>query len=135
MGEYATRFRDVGFAIIPMPIRFLIFRTLQKKTKCYIHGHGIGRHSVEEIYGIAERDLKAVSACLGEKKFLFGDKPCIADAALFALVYNFIYPDPDCPKGKLILSQLKNLEDHSRRVKETFYLDWDELISGKDKSA
>ncbi|KAK3730130.1 hypothetical protein QZH41_004834 [Actinostola sp. cb2023] len=98
--------------------------------KGYLHGHGIGRHSVEEIYGIAERDLKAVSACLGEKKFLFGDKPCIADASLFALVSNFIWQMPQCPQGKLILAQLKNLEDHSKRVKETFYPDWDELTSG-----
>ncbi|XP_028515609.1 failed axon connections homolog [Exaiptasia diaphana] len=133
LGDFAIEFRETAYAILPKPIRCLIFAYFQNKTKQYMHGHGIGRHSPEEIYGIAEKDLKAVSAILGEKKFLFGDKPCLADAAVFALVYNFLHPKPNCPQGKLILTQLKNLEDHSNRMKETFYPDWDELVNEKTK--
>ena len=113
---------------LPLALRAAVHWRFQKKVKGYLQGHGIGRHSEKELYSIAEKDLRAVSAILGQKEFLFGDKPCLADAALFALVSNFIWQMPQCPQGKLILSELKNLEEHSKAMKEAFYPDWDELI-------
>jgi len=104
---------------------------MQKKFKNYLYSHGIGRHSEEELYGIAEKDLRAVSAALGDKKFLFGDKPCLADVSLFALVGNFIWALPKSPQEQLILNELKNLEDHAKRIKEMYYPDWDELTTKK----
>jgi glutathione S-transferase len=106
----------------------------QRRVKGGLYGHGIGRHSEKEIYGIAERDLRAVSAYLGKKKFLFWNQPSLVDAVLFALVGNFIWFLPLNPQAKLIESDLKNLADHSKRMKETFYPDWDQIVTGKKKS-
>ena len=96
--------------------------------------HGIGRHSEQDVFGIAERDLLAVSEILGQKKFLFGEKPCLADAALFGFVAGFIWDSPDSPYGMLTKSKATNLVKHAERMTEMYYPDWDEIISKKTKS-
>ncbi|KXJ12860.1 Failed axon connections-like [Exaiptasia diaphana] len=130
--EHANEIRDLAFANLPLPIRIPVFWSYKRTLKSELYGHGIGRHTPEEIYGIAEKDLKAVSSILGEKRFLFGDKPCLADAALFSLVSNFIFTAPNSTQGKLILTQLKNLDDHTEQMKELFYPDWDDVVVGKN---
>ena len=134
---HAAFFRDKVFRSVWFPLRYLIFWRFQRITKGYLHGHGIGRHSEEEIYSIAERDLRAVSQFLGSKEFLFGSKPCLADAALFGLVATFIYAHKfpaTCPQEILIRKELVNLGQHAERMKKAFYPDWDEIISKKSRT-
>ena len=96
--------------------------------------HGIGRHSEEELYGIAERDLLAVSAILGQKKFLFGEKPCLADVAVFAFVAGSAWECPRSPFAEFTKAKAQNLLKHAERMKELYYPDWDDIISKKPKS-
>jgi glutathione S-transferase len=53
---------------------------------------GIGRHSELEIVALAVRSLAAVSAILADKPFLFGDRPCGADATVFAVLAGTLTP-------------------------------------------
>lgn len=108
--------------------------SLKRTLKNYLWSHGIGRHTEGELYGIAERDLLAVSEILGQKKFLFGDKPCLADATVFAFVAACAWDMPESPIAEVTKSKTKNLDKHARRMKELYYPDWDEIISGKPKS-
>lgn len=85
------------FGHFSWPLRYLIFYVIQKRCRRDVWSQGIGRHSEQEIYEIAERDLLAASAVLGEKKFLFGDKPCLADAVLFAFVACASWNCPQSP--------------------------------------
>ena len=96
--------------------------------------HGIGRHTVQEMFGIAERDLLAVSEILGEKKFLFGEKPCLADASLFAFVAGCTWDMPECSIAEIIKHKAQNLDKHAHRMKELVYPDWQEIMSEKAKS-
>ena len=96
--------------------------------------HGIGRHTEQELFGIAERDLFAVSEILGQKKFLFGDKPCTADAGLFAAIVCSAWEQPESPFMEIIKSKATNLEKHAQRMKALYYPDWDEIMSKKPKS-
>lgn len=107
---------------------------LQRKCKKDLWAHGIGRHSEQDVYGIGERDLLAVSEILGNKKFLFGEKPCLADAALFAFIAAIAWDCPESPFALLTKSKAKNLDVHAKRMKELYYPDWDEIISKKLKS-
>lgn len=91
----------------------------------------MGRHTPEEIYAIAERDLRAVSDVLGTNDFLFGTSPCVTDASVFALVANFAWDLSESPQGKLIRTELTNLERHANRMKEMFFPDWEEIIDSK----
>jgi glutathione S-transferase len=53
---------------------------------------GIGRHTELEIVALAVRSLAAVSAILGDKPYLFGSRPCGADATVFAVLAGILTP-------------------------------------------
>ena len=103
----------------------------QRSQKRNLWSHGIGRHSEQDLYEIAEKDLLAVSAILGQKKFLFGEKPCLADAAVFAFVAASTWECPQSPFAALVKSKAQNLEKHAQRMKQMYYPDWDDTISRK----
>lgn len=48
-----------------------------------LHGHGIGRHSMEKVTARAIGELDALSELLGDQPFLFGDMPSTVDATLY----------------------------------------------------
>ncbi|KAL9961713.1 hypothetical protein ACROYT_G030712 [Oculina patagonica] len=132
--DYAPVLRKKWFDHFFFPVKYLIFYWLQRKYRNDLWSHGIGRHSEQKLYGIGEKDLLAVSEILGHKKFLFGEKPCLADAALFAFIASFTWDCPESPHALLTKSKAKNLDEHAKRMKELYYPDWDEVISKKHKS-
>ncbi|EDO46527.1 predicted protein [Nematostella vectensis] len=137
--DYAKQYKDelmYGLNSIFRKIAFCVFKSdAQKK----LEAQGIGRHTEAEVYSLAERDLRAVSTLLGDKPYLFGDRPVEADASLFGIVANVIWTMQGSPQEKLVSGELPNLADHAQRIKKEFYPDWDEVIksdtfeSGKKK--
>lgn len=128
--EHAHITKKTALRRLPAPLRPLIFSKLQGRARSYLHGHGMGRHTPEEIYSIAERDLRAVSEILDTKDFLFGTSPCVTDASLFSLVANFTWDLKESPQGKLVRTELTNLERHAYRMKQMFFPDWDKIVTG-----
>lgn len=55
-------------------------------------GQGFGRHADAEIADLAGRDFAAASALLGDKPYLFGERPCGADATLFGFTASAATP-------------------------------------------
>jgi glutathione S-transferase len=76
----------IFFEKAPALIRPLIIAMVRKKVRRNLNGHGLGRHSDVEINQLAVRDIDALSALIGDKPYLMGDKPCAADAMVFASV-------------------------------------------------
>ena len=134
LSDYAKVVRGKLFGHLVLPLRYLIFYMIRRKIKGDLWSHGMGRHSEQELYGIAERDLLAVSAILGQKKFLFGEKPCLADAAVFAFIAASTWDCPRSPFAEFTKSKAQNLDKHAQRMKEMFYPDWEEIISKKTKT-
>lgn len=99
-----------------------------KCVKC-MEGHGIGKHTKEEIYSIAESDLRSVSLLLGDKEFFMGSEPTTIDCTMFGLLASFVYGAKGSPQEKLIQEELKNLVDFCDRMKRDFWLDWGEICS------
>ncbi|XP_068679270.1 failed axon connections homolog [Montipora foliosa] len=123
-----TRVMSPLLSAVPFPLKYALSWWASRYMQSCLWAHGIGRHASEDIYKIAERDLKAVSQLLGKKKFVMGRKPCLLDAALFALVSVLIWNVPGSPQAKLIRSELKNLEEHCYNIKEEYFPDWDQLM-------
>ncbi|EDO34760.1 predicted protein [Nematostella vectensis] len=128
----APTFRDNMLHSFPALMRHLGFWKFKRTVGGNMNGHGIGRHTEDEIYNLGERDLAALSGFLGSKKFLLGDKPCVTDAAIFGLVANILWTAQGSPQEKAIRDKMPNLLAHAQRMKEEFYPDWDQLVSGKD---
>lgn len=57
-----------------------------------VRAAGVGRQSDLEIVALAVRSLAAVSAMLGDKPYLFGRRPCGADATVFAMLAGVLTP-------------------------------------------
>lgn len=82
--------RDAFFKSIPALLRKFIFNMILKKVKLANHGHGIGRHSPDEILAFAVEDFDALSVLLGDKKYMFGDKPTSIDATVYGALEGAI---------------------------------------------
>ena len=138
LSDYGASIRKKLFAKLFghlfFPLKHLLVYRVKSKIRKDLWSQGIGRHSEQDLYGIAEIDLLAVSDILGEKKFLFGEKPCLADAGLFAFIAASAWACPESPFDVLLKSKAKNLESHARRMKELYYPDWDKIISRKSIS-
>jgi glutathione S-transferase len=75
---------------MPPVIGGLVFGSIVRQTQRSAWGQGIARHKSEDIYAMGKADLDAVSAILGDKPFLFGERPSSFDASLFASVTSVL---------------------------------------------
>lgn len=64
---------------------------VQVEVEQRVHG-AIGRHTDLEMVALGVRSLAAVAAILGDKPYLFGKRPCGADATVFAMLAGLLTP-------------------------------------------
>ncbi|RYF91402.1 MAG: glutathione S-transferase family protein [Caulobacteraceae bacterium] len=81
----------------PEPMRESLRAGLVEAVGANVRAVGIGRHSDEEIAWLAERSLKAIVATLGDKPFLYGDRPVGSEAVVFSILATTLNPFFDCP--------------------------------------
>lgn len=82
--------------------------------------HGTGRNSESEVEFIASKLTDAMSDLLGDKPYLFGDRPSSLDANMYAgLSHCAMTPFPS-PIGQYIRSK-PNLVDFMDRVFDKYY--------------
>jgi glutathione S-transferase len=55
-----------------------------------MQGHGIGRHTQEEVYRLGVEDFTAVADYLGDKPYLMGSEPTTVDATAYGFLINVI---------------------------------------------
>ncbi|CAH1789664.1 unnamed protein product [Owenia fusiformis] len=102
-----------------------------KMSSGYDHGakaQGIGRKPTSEIYRLGMEDLKALSEYLGDKKYMFGDKPSKIDCTMFGVLSQLVYvPIPSYPHKIMIENECRNLIEHADRMKALLWPDWNSL--------
>lgn len=76
------------FASVPAPMRPLVVALVKREVKRNLHGHGLGRHSRDELMTIARRGVDAVAQALGDNDWIMGETPCGADASVWATIYS-----------------------------------------------
>jgi len=103
------------FGFIPAPLRPLICWVARREVRKTYHLQGLGRHTLEEQRGFAERDLQALQDSLPPSGFLFGDSPCIYDFAIASFMAGFLDNQP--PTWFTTLArQYQGLVDYTERV-------------------
>jgi len=108
-------------------------KMFQRKMRSNLDGHGMGRHAKEEVYKIAEEDLKALSTLLGEKEFLLGDKISTADCTLFGVCANILYSGMESPMKTYILENATNVKDLCDKIRASYWADWVEVVEEVEK--
>jgi glutathione S-transferase len=108
------------FDMVPEPARADARAAAQARVKAAIYGQGLGRHSEAEIWDLAKRSVASLSALLGNKAYLFGERPCGADATAFGSLAGILTP--------FFTSELRtmaeghgNLVAYHDRMMERFY--------------
>jgi glutathione S-transferase len=72
------------FKAVPMPFRPIVQGLIRRKVEKTLKIQGFWRHTRAERDGLVIADLNALASLLGGKDFLMGEKPCGADATVFA---------------------------------------------------
>jgi glutathione S-transferase len=92
-------------SVVPAPFRgavkWMVRRDLLKRFRLL----GVGRFNEIERATLGARDVETLATLLGDKPYLMGEKPCAADAAIFAtltllLDKNTISPTRDAALAK-----------------------------------
>jgi glutathione S-transferase len=80
------------FDVIPAPVRPLARLVMRRRTIGRTRGHGMGRHSRDQIERLAIKDLETLATIMGSRSFLMGERPCAADAAVFGMIAAILTP-------------------------------------------
>ncbi|WP_374467995.1 glutathione S-transferase family protein [Phenylobacterium sp.] len=90
------------------------------EVRAAMHAQGVGRHAVEDIVELGLRSLDALSEILGDKPFLFGDRPCGTDATAFCMLAALYTPFFPCALQEKARA-FGNLVAYTDRLMGLFY--------------
>jgi glutathione S-transferase len=110
------------FKAVPVPVRPLIKWIVRRKMRSGLHGQGTGRYTEAERTLLADRAFSTISTILGERRYFMGDKPCSADATVFAFVSGSLCPVFEtalCKKA----SAYPNLVSYCERLAQEYFPD------------
>lgn len=111
---------------LPKGVLQFFFKLAFKSNVQQTIGHGLGRHTTEEILEFGKEDLKNLSQYLAEKPFFFGAEPHLLDCVAFAHLCQFIYV-PFEGIVEFMEQECPNLISFVDRMKECYWSDWDEI--------
>jgi len=112
---------------LPNALLNVIFKFGFRKNVKQAVGHGLGRHSEDEIYDFGKSDLTALSEYLADKEYFFGKQPHLLDCVAFAHLTQFIYV-PFAGMKEWMEKETPNLIGLVDRIKEKYWSDWDEMV-------
>ncbi len=116
---------EMFFGVLSADQREAIAEEVRSQVLRDLRGHGLGRHSEEEMLHFARSDLAALSDALGDRPFYFGDNPTGIDAAIAPQILTITRDPFEAPLNHLIKS-FANLEPYADRILEQFFPATDE---------
>jgi glutathione S-transferase len=120
--EHRHIYPQVLLGELPPVIRPIVSFIARKQVRASLKGHGLGRHSREEIYALGKRDIDAIAAQLGSKDFVLGAKPSSADAAVYPILHGLLIPETRSPLMNAIEAQ-PNLIAYVARCRDRWFAD------------
>ena len=114
--------KAVFFDRLPVPLKFIAPVMARRGVTASVNGHGIGKHSNEEIDAIARFSLQALSDLLGDKTYFMGGQPCTLDAAVYGFLSQPILSEIDNTLAQAA-REFTNLVDFCERIRAKYYTD------------
>jgi glutathione S-transferase len=112
--------REAFFGALPVPLRWVLPPLARRGLRAEMRGHGMGRHSVDEIHAIGCRDVDAVADWLGDKPYLLGEQPRSLDASAHAFLANLLWAPVESPIRRHAQAR-PALEAYCQRMKARYY--------------
>jgi glutathione S-transferase len=114
--------RAAFFGDLPAPLRQIIAPLARAGLRKQIWGHGMGRHSHDEIIELGRVDLTAIANQLGSKAYFIGEQPSSIDAAVYAYLANLLWAPFESPLLGHASSH-PQLERYCQRMKARYFAD------------
>jgi glutathione S-transferase len=108
------------FGKLPVPLKWFVPPLARRGLIKELHGHGMGRHSREEILAIGKRDIDALAHFLADKAYFMGAQPCSLDATAYAFLANLVWP-PVESELKRHAGQYPQLAAYCQRMRSQYY--------------
>ena len=120
--DRATFKKGVGtmFGIVAPPLRPLAKIMMRRMNAARLRGHGLGRHTRDDIAQLAEKDIEALAVLLGDKPFIMGDEPGGADATVFGFVTSILTPPLESAL-RMSMQKRANLVSYCERLTFQFF--------------
>jgi glutathione S-transferase len=99
---------------------------LQGRMRETLRAVGVARHALDEVTEAGGRSLSALSLLLGDRSYLFGEKPAGVDATAFAMLSGILTPFFESPLRQEASSHA-NLVAYTGRMMKAFFPEhpWD----------
>ena len=108
------------FNMAPAVVRPVVVAMIRRQVAKTLRAQGLGRHSDAERADLARRDIDALSDILGGNSYLLGDRPCGADATIYAFVIGILCPVFTSATRDHMESKA-NLKAYAERITEEFW--------------
>ncbi len=112
--------REAYFGFMPVIIRPLVAGLIRRQALKSLYGHGMGRHTRDEIYRIGKTDVSALAQFLADKPFFMGEQPTSLDATAYAFLANLLWTPIRSPLSEHAAS-LPNLAAYCERMKARYW--------------
>lgn len=93
---------------------------IRKQLRRDAHGHGLSRHSEDEILRRFGEDMRALSDFLGEKPYLGGYQPANVDATAYGFLAQVLLAELETPLAGLTREH-DNLVAYTQRMHQRYY--------------
>ncbi len=113
--------RQAFFGGLPPVLRTLVPMGARRGMRRELHGHGMGRHSRDEITALANADVTALAAHLGDKTYMMGDRPCSLDAIAYAFLANLLWVPLEYNPILEHARTYPTLESYCQRMKARYF--------------
>ena len=108
------------FGGLPPVFRDLAALGYRYRIKGQIRGHGIGRHTPEEVFELGKADIDALADFLGAKPYFMGNKPTSLDASAFGVLVNTLACPIESPLKDYALSK-HNLLAYCKNMQAEYF--------------
>ena len=110
-----TGVRDTYFSSVPIfarvPLGLMVRNSLRKAAV----GHGMARHSYDEILSISSTGITAIASFLDDKEYFMGDRVSSYDSTAYGFISNLLYSDFNPEMQKQVQSH-NNLTSYCERM-------------------
>ncbi|MCB1306969.1 MAG: glutathione S-transferase family protein [Leptospiraceae bacterium] len=106
------------FGQMPPVVNRVVPVIARRQALAQLDGHGMGRHSMEEIYNMALADIQSISDFLGRNSFFLGSKPTGIDATVYAFLAQAAMAPIESPM-KTAINADKRLVAYIERMHKT----------------
>jgi len=108
------------FGGMPWPLRAIVPIVARRGIRAELRGHGMGRHTPEQIHALGAADVDALAELLGDQPYFLGAQATSVDAVAGAFLANILMVPLETPV-KAAAAGRANLVAYCRRVAQRYF--------------